>query len=626
MKQTYQTQKGKPYPPGINAIDNGIQIVVPLPGKKKCGVILKGKQFGRIQIPFLEEYATGNLYTVQITGLDFSDAVYQFYVEDKKVTDPYAHLIEGKEKWGRFHEEEQHEARICLDSYDWVGDCKPCIPYHESVFYQLHVRGFTKHASSEVTGRGTYKGVIEKIPYLKELGITGVCFMPMYEFDEILQNPGYMEMDDSIAPFMDESKQTWKYKINYWGFADAFYFAPKRSYSSIPRADVECKDMIKALHKAGIEVIMQMYFPPEIPQKRICEAVNFWVEVYHVDGFFLQGYHIPKKMLVEDAMLSDTKLIFESAPEVEEKKRGSVEEEKPRNCACINYDFMYDARKFLKGDEDMLKKMAVHFRDNPKHLAIINQIAAYNSFTLMDIVSYDRKHNEENGEDNHDGNEYNYSWNCGVEGHSKKRTVVELRLKQIKNALCMVFLSQGVPLLQAGDEFGNSHNGNNNAYCQDNVINWLNWGQLKKEQDIFQFAKQLIAFRKDHPILHLEKEMRIMDYISCGYPDLSYHGDMAWYAEFANYNRHMGIMYCGKYARKNHTEEDDFIYVLYNMHWMDHDFALPKLPEDRSWYICVDTAEKEQQFALKAMEKEKQLKVSLPPRSIQVLIGKKQEK
>jgi len=234
----------------------------------------------------------------------------------------------------------------------------------------------------------------------------------------------------------------------------------------------------------------------------------------------------------------------------------------------------------------------------------------------MDLVSYDVKHNEANGENNRDGNNYNYSWNCGVEGPTRKKTILDLRKKQIKNALALLLLSQGVPKILSGDEIGNTQYGNNNPYCQDNEISCIDWSGEKKNKDILDYTKMLIQLRKEHNILHHKKELKIMDYYSCGYPDLSYHGKQAWYPEFENYNRQIGIMYCGKYAVNKNGKEDDFIYVAYNMHWIEHEFALPNLPKNKKWHAVMDTSAKVTE--LKNIQKS----IKVNGRSVIILIGK----
>ncbi len=216
----------------------------------------------------------------------------------------------------------------------------------------------------------------------------------------------------------------------------------------------------------------------------------------------------------------------------------------------------------------------------------------------MDLVSYDRKHNEDNNENNQDGTDSNYSWNCGQEGPSRKKTIVSLRLQQIKNALLMLFLAQGTPLIFMGDEFGNSQKGNNNPYCQDNDTTWLNWKNINSNKEIYSFMKKLIAFRKEHGELHQKMPLRMMDYKSCGYPDLSYHGEFPWKPDTTAYSRQLGMMYCGRYGEEGTEKQDEFLYVAYNLHWEPHEFVLPRLPKDKKWKTVlssVSLAQKETQ-------------------------------
>lgn len=608
---TIKLYQVKPYSIGVQRIGERIRVVVPISCEKSCGIIFyqKGKEVVRVTFP--EEYAMGTVYTVEIEGLKQKELTYRLFADDKEFLDPYANLITGRDKWGEYHADDSDLYGVVVeDQYDWEGDVKPRIPLSKSVLYHAHVRGFTKHASSGVPCKGTFEGATHKIGYLQELGVTSVLFMPMYDFDEIIRNKAYMEVDEAVADFMDPSKKTWKYKLNYWGFGKAAFFAPKASYAHDKHADISCKNMVKAFHKAGLEVLMQMYFPKELPQQFIFEVIRHWSFNYHIDGFMLLGENIPQKLLINDPVLAHTKLIFEAMPD------GLMNEQIPfKNTAFINYNFMYDSRKFLKGDSDMLRSMSQHIVSNFPQCAPVNQIAGYNGFTLMDLVSYDRKHNESNGEDNRDGSDYNYSWNCGVEGVTRKKMILDLRMKQYKNALSFVFLSQGTPLLLAGDEFGNTHEGNNNAYLHDNKINWLNWKQIEKNKELFEYTKKLITLRKQHAIMRQECPLRMMDYIGCGYPDVSYHGENAWQADFADYNRHMGVMYCGKYARINRQDEDDFIFVVYNMHWVEHTFALPKLPARMKWHLIADTADGGKQ----SRSIDKQMNITASARSVLVL-------
>lgn len=262
----------------------------------------------------------------------------------------------------------------------------------------------------------------------------------------------------------------------------------------------------------------------------------------------------------------------------------------------------------------------------------------YFGLTLKDMVCYDRKHNEANGEDNRDGNDFNGSWNCGEEGPSKRKKVQALRSKQIRNAITILLMSQSTPLIFMGDEFGNSQRGNNNPYCQDNSVTWLDWNDLKKNESIYAFWQKMIAFRREHPILHPAKQSRIMDYLSCGYPDLSFHGENAWRPRTESYNRHIGIMYCGKYAHNLNGEEDAFLYFAMNMYWEKRSLAMPKLPAGMKWKLVLSTDDMpvmsgdgnavsaREDIVLtgeteNAQEEVKESKIQIPPRSCMIYMG-----
>lgn len=621
MTVNYEQMMGRPYPLGVSRTSEGINISIPLSCKRECGMIVSAPHRNSIKIPFDSAFHTGNLYTVLLRGLWPDEFVYQIYADDQIVEDPYAKAVEGRHKWGSYHSGKRQLSYLYKeDSFDWEGDACLQIPFHESIFYGLHVRGFTRHPSSRVQAKGTFEGVIEKIPYLKELGITAIVCMPIYDFDEIIVNREYREVQEDIKPFLDKDKATWEYKINYWGFGPAQYFAPKSSFSYSGNAISECKRMIRELHKNGIECIMRIYFGDRTQATFIYEVLKHWVIEYHVDGFQLLGMNLPMEMLGNDPLLGRTKLMAEYIP-ADRIFRDRTDRNSFKNLAVMNDEFMVQARRFLKGDEDMLYTIAMQFRHNPEVFAQINYMTNYQGFTLMDLVSYDRKHNEANGEENRDGTEYNFSWNCGAEGRSRKRAVLKLRMSQIRNALVMIFLSQGVPMLQAGDEFGFSSGGNTNPYCQDNAVTWLNWNLIHTNDEILHFVRRLVAIRKSHPILHKEDELRIMDYISCGYPDLSYHGKEAWRPQFENYNRHLGVLYCGKYARVSRQRDDDFIYITYNMHWIEHEFALPKLPKGGKWYELLNTQENATE-ELRPLPMDETQTITVPPRTIRVAIGK----
>ncbi len=561
----------KPYPLGAHCEENGIRFSF-VSKKEACGILIYDRKSGKKldKISFDSNCKIGNIYCKSISKYNADEISYQFYEEDKIIPDPNAKIFVGKSVYGRERKEEDLKAGLLTKSFDWQGDCTPRIPYENSLVYLLHVRGFTKHASSKVTHRGTFSGLVEKVSYLKEIGVTTVELQPAYEFLEITEEP-------------------FGKKLNYWGYKKGYYYAPKAAYG-VEDAIKEFKELVREFHKNGMEIVMQFYFPKEVSYAEIPEILRFWVLEYHVDGFHLMGENLPVELLAEDPMLTDTKLWYYGFPT--ENLYGRDEYPAYRNLAAYQDDYLYTMRKFLKGDEDMVKSVLYHMRHIPEKMGRIHYMTNYYGMPLMDMVSYDRKHNEDNGEDNRDGNDMNCSWNCGEEGKSRRKKVSALRLQQIKNAMCMMMFSQSTPLIFMGDEFGNSQKGNNNPYCQDNAITWLDWQGIEKNREIYDFWKELVAIRKAHPVLHQEREPKIMDYIACGYPDLSYHGVNAWRPQTEAYSRCVGIMYCGKYAKVNHKEDDCFFYMALNMHWEEHAFALPKLPKGLKWQSFLATDDK----------------------------------
>lgn len=412
-------------------------------------------------------------------------------------------------------------------------------------------------------------------------------------------------------------------RLNYWGYAKAGMFAPKASYADPGTNPVtEFKYMVRELHKAGLEVVPELYFSGREVPEFVLETVRFWVREYHVDGIHLTGY-APTVLLAKDPYLADTKL-WALSWEAEKPAAGEK-----KHLGEYNDGFLIDMRRALKGDEEQMSSLIYRNRRNPAETGVLNFMAGTNGFTMMDMVSYDQKHNEANGENNRDGSDYNYSWNCGAEGHVRKKKIQELRSRQLRNAMLLLFLSQGTPVLLAGDEFGNSQNGNNNAYCQDNEISWLNWNLNKWDQALLDFVKHVIAFRKAHPVFHMKQEPRVMDYLACGHPDISYHGVNAWQPEFENFRRQIGILYCGAYAKKPNGENDDFFFVIFNMHWEPHSFALPNLPKNLVWSLAFDTSDSAAGgYYEEGQERQilNQKNYMVPSRSVLVFQGKKKAK
>lgn len=560
------------------------------------------------KLPFSEEERTGNIYCKWVSGIDPASVTYQFYEDDHIIPDEYASEIVGNTPYGKERGQADLRAGILTESFDWADDERPKLPYAQMVCYCLHVRGFTKHISSRVRNRGTFRGIAEKIPYLKGIGITTLELQPAYEF---LEFPGEESEGFSVETAYMRRPEGEK-RINYWGYKKGYYYAPKAAYAASGNPSEELKGLVKELHVNGMELVMQFYFPGEVKRSEIADILRFWVLEYHVDGFHLLGENMGAELLAADALLADTKLwYYQFDADAVYGRNGKL---RYPHIAEYNDSWMYDMRRFLKGDENMLASVLYHMRHIPEKAGCIHYLTNYYGFTLTDLFSYDFKHNQENGEDNRDGNDYNCSWNCGEEGATRKTRIKKLRRKQMKNAMCLLLLSQSTPLIFMGDEFGNSQKGNNNPYCQDNATAWLDWSCLDKNSEIFEFWKQLVVFRREHPILHPSKELRMMDYAACGYPDLSYHGQSAWKPRTEGYFRYIGQMYCGKYAQTDREREDDFLYVAMNMHWEQHQLALPKLPKGMKWEFVFSTEEGEDGVE----ESGSELLKTVSPRSISV--------
>lgn len=571
----------RPYPLGAHCEGNKIRFSM-VSETRDCGIVIYDRFTGKFlqKIPFQEKERVGNVFCKYVDGFDKDKIAYRFYEKDLEIPDEHARMFVGRHSFGKPRKRSELLAGFIKEGFDWEEDCRPCIPYNQCIGYCLHVRGFTRHPSSKVIQRGTFRGIMEKIPYLKETGITTVELQPAYEFLEVTD----VEELKNTMPYPVSETDIEKMgvnRLNYWGYKKGFYYAPKAAYAAGEDATVEFKELVKSFHQNGMELVMQFYFPKEVPLSEISEILRFWVLEYHVDGFHLMGEKLPVELLAQDAVLADTKLWYYSFDT--DKVYG---DKQPQYCnlASYNDDYLYAMRRFLKGDENMLNTMLYQMRYIPEKCGRIHYFSNYYGLTMMDMVSYDRKHNEDNGEGNRDGNDYNASWNCGEEGATRKKKVNELRRQQLKNAMILLMFTQSTPLIFMGDEFGNSQKGNNNPYCQDNAIAWLDWNDLQKHAWIYDFWKMLVDLRKNHPILHPYREHRIMDYIACGYPDLSYHGQNAWAPRLEGYNHHIGIMLCGKYAKVG-QKEDDFFYLAINMHWDPHVLALPKLPRGMKWEL-----------------------------------------
>ena len=534
--------QGQPLPLGINISGDHVNFSVAVPEGERCWLLLyrAGEEEPKERYEMTE--AIGEVRFLALEGMDPADYEYNYMIGGEVTVDPYARGLAGRDIWGKERDIQKHEVRGVLKNgrYDWEGDEPLKLPFHSIVAYSLHVRGFTKHTSSGVEKKGTFSGVVEKLPYLKDLGINQIQCMPVYEFEE-------------CGRFR-----------NYWGYGPAYYFAPKSAYAASGDGERELKDMVKACHKEGIEVVLEMPFTGDTSKQLMEECLRYYCLEYHIDGFLLNPYVAPMDAIHADPILKHTKILVHDT------------------------GFQTVMRRFLKGDEGMVRDVMYWLRHQSETKEILNMITGQTGFTLRDLVSYDGKHNEANGEQNQDGPDYNYSWNCGAEGPSRKKAVTELRKNQTRNAFFLLLLAQGTPCILAGDEFGNTQKGNNNVYCQDNPVGWLDWSGLEKHPELHDFVKELIAFRKKHPVFWPEKEMTGMTYSKKGVPDVSYHGENAWRVPLEVSSRQLGVYYSGT-DRTGEGDEDCF--VAYNMHWMEHTFALPALPRGKKWYRIASTRE-----------------------------------
>lgn len=629
-------------PFGVTKVPKGVQFTVYLPDSDVCFLKLykKGRKLPSYVLELTDKFKVGSVFFVTICKAEAAkdersiaeilsqDYEYMYEADGKEFADPYAASITGRRHWAkRTAQDEQIRGAICLQEFEWGEDAPLRIPYSDLILYQLHVRGYTKHSSSRVEHKGTFRGLMEKLPYLKDLGINGVLLLPVYEFDEVLKES---KGKDSIKIVPASSKDEEKTKVNYWGYGtkNTFYFSPKASYTSdVACPAIEFKEMVKVFHENGIEVLMDIYFSPGTNLFLMTDCLRSWVLNYHVDGFRVNQDVMPSLTLASDPILSGVKILtsYWDANMLQNAKLSGQK----NALGEYNEGFMNDIRRFLKSDEGMVEKAAGYFLRNSNDFSYVNFITHVNGFTLMDLVSYDIKHNEENGEMNQDGTEFNYSWNCGVEGKTRKKLILDRRMTQIRNAFLMLLTSQGTPMLLAGDELGNTQFGNNNAYCQDNAVSWINWNSTQTSETILEFVKKAIQFRKTFSVLHQEAPIRQMDTLSCGMPDLSVHGMQAWRPDYSNYSRMLGMLYYGEYTE---NREGRSVYIIYNMYWEAKSFDLPNLPKGRTWRVMIDTYDntfnmelfKKKERKLQPKRKKNQVELSkktvVPPRSVVIFV------
>ncbi|ENZ36398.1 MULTISPECIES: glycogen debranching protein GlgX [Clostridium] len=679
---------GKVLPYGASIVPNGVNFSVFSKYATSCELVLfrKREKEPYAIIPFPDEFRIGDVFSMIVFDIDYENVEYGYRMDgkfspsegfwfnkEKYLLDPYAKSVSGRSIWCEEIDEEnkfQHRGKIMYDDFDWDGDKPLETPMEELIIYETHVRSFTKHSSSGLKHGGTFAGLSEKIPYLKNLGINCIELLPIFEFDE-LEN----------ARTIDGKRL-----LNYWGYSTVNFFAPKAGYAATGKYGMEAdelKNLIKKFHQAGIEVILDVVFNhtaegnekgpyisyrgidnktyyllnPEgqyynfsgcgntlncnnsIVRNYILDCLRYWVSEYHIDGFRFDLASIlsrdengaPMKnpplleTLAHDAILSKSKLIAEAWDAGGLYQVGNF----PSwgRWAEWNGKYRDTVRKFLKGDNvalEFMKRMegSQDLYSQRTSNASINFITCHDGFTLYDLVSYNGKHNKANGENNMDGTDDNNSWNCGFEGETNDVSINELRKKQIKNAITILLMSRGIPMILCGDEFCNTQFGNNNAYCQDNEISWINWDNLKIYDDIYNYFKAMINFRKSHPVL--KNSTYDMKNNKTGYPELSWHGEKPWSFNVSNDNLSLAIMYVEE-KEKYKVQEDTFIYMAINMHWEMHVYELPIIPEDKKWYIFCNTS---CEYGKDIFDEkiripiDDQKHIVVNPRSIIILLGK----
>ncbi len=661
---------------GATAIPCGVNFTVYSYGATSCELLLfrrmEEEPFAVLKFP--ENYKIGKVYSMIVFGLNIYDFEYAYRMDgpyipregllfDKRnvLLDIYAKAVAGQRVWGTPHKEGiAYKARVVKDDFDWREYTQPLTPMEDLVIYEMHVRGFTQHYSSGAKYPGTFAGIKEKIPYLKELGVNAVELMPIFEFDEMKD---YRMVDGK--PVMD-----------YWGYNTVSFFAPNSSYAAgreYNREGTELKELIRALHENGIECILDVVFnhtaegnemgkcfsfkgfdnniyymlTPEgsyynfsgcgntlncnhpIVHQMILECLRYWTTVYHIDGFRFDlatilgrnedGSPMSKPPLLQslafDPILGNVKLIAEAWDAGGLYQVGSFPSW--NRWAEWNGRYRDDMRNFLKGDYGMWETAAKRITGsadiyNPEcrgSNASVNFITCHDGFTLWDLYSYNQKHNEANGWNNTDGSDDNRSWNCGVEGETKDEEVLALRRRLAMNAFAVLMCSRGTPMFFAGDEFLNSQKGNNNAYCQDNEISWLNWEDKTKNKKHYDFCRYMTAFRKEHPVLR-----RFSGYSESGFPEMQIFG-------VSEYSKVLRVIYAG---RNEENTEDDIVCLAVNVYWEEQEFELPPLKEGRGWYMAVDTSGKYLPACTPGkygMERMAENKVRIPARSVCILVS-----
>lgn len=635
---------------GACVASNGVSFTINSHGATRCTLLLFKPQASKpyARIPFPDSYRIGDTYSMLVFDIKPDEFEYAFsfdgpyepakgllFNEENVLLDPYSRAVTGQRKWGEKPEggkDFEYRARVVKSSFDW-GDIKQLEqPFEDLVIYETHVRGYTKDKSSGVSAPGTFAGLKDKIPYLKDLGINAVELMPIFEFDEMES----ARVVDGVQLY------------NYWGYNTVSFFAPNTSYAFNEEHNHEgdeLKSLIKALKENGIEVILDVVFnhtaegnemgpcfsfkgidnnvyymlTPDahyynfsgcgnvmnsnhpVVRSFIIDCLRHWAIEYRVDGFRFDlasilgrdqnGAPMANPPILEslafDPVLGKMKLIAEAWDAGGLYQVGSFPSW--NRWAEWNGRYRDDMRSFLKGDDGMAGNAITRItgsRDlySPEsrgHKASVNFMTCHDGFTLYDLYSYNEKHNEKNGWNNTDGDNNGHSWNCGAEGETDDPNVNELRRRLIKNAFAALLCSRGPAMFFAGDEFCNTQFGNNNAYCQDNIISWLDWSRLEEFKEIHDFVRHMIQFRKEHPILR-----KMTKPSSCQFPEISVHNGTPFNASTDYKTKLIGIMYAG---RNEEDTEDDIVFYCMNAYWEPLVMQLPVLPNGKHWHVDTNT-------------------------------------
>ncbi len=635
---------------GACVASNGVSFTINSHGATRCTLLLFKPQAPKpyARIPFPDSYRIGDTYSMLVFDIKPDEFEYAFsfdgpyepakgllFNEENVLLDPYSRAVTGQRKWGEKPEggkDFEYRARVVKSSFDWGNIKQLEQPFEDLVIYEIHVRGYTKDKSSGVSAPGTFAGLKDKIPYLKDLGINAVELMPIFEFDEMES----ARVVDGVQLY------------NYWGYNTVSFFAPNTSYAFNEEHNHEgdeLKSLIKALKENGIEVILDVVFnhtaegnemgpcfsfkgidnnvyymlTPDahyynfsgcgnvmncnhpVVRNFIIDCLRHWAIEYRVDGFRFDlasilgrdqnGAPMANPPILEslafDPVLGKMKLIAEAWDAGGLYQVGSFPSW--NRWAEWNGRYRDDMRSFLKGDDGMAGNAITRItgsRDlySPEsrgHKASVNFLTCHDGFTLYDLYSYNEKHNEKNGWNNTDGDNNGHSWNCGAEGETDDPNVNGLRRRLIKNAFAALLCSRGPAMFFAGDEFCNTQFGNNNAYCQDNIISWLDWSRLEEFKEIHDFVRHMIQFRKEHPILR-----KMTKPSSCQFPEISVHNGTPFNASTDYKTKLIGIMYAG---RNEEDTEDDIVFYCMNAYWEPLVMQLPVLPNGKHWHVDTNT-------------------------------------